>query len=481
MYLQDAYLLNIKHVASYLTNIGDNVITVGWDDTTKAAGHKMYNIKADHIAVHGPEGKKSLTNGFLENILHSGEDSAATYEEKLKILAILGDSTLDEIKNEVDFWMSDRAGDNETFRESMAIPETKNSKFCAHITLGVDNACNKVFREVEQRISVQNLISVKVGEKAFTSSGSSIHTLGEIAISKLLSPSHAAHSVSLYSEFVQWMEPEGIERQGFKSFTANRFGRIAQIANQFLKMKDQVLKFCDSVVDINSNKSILAVSVYIQSDWFSLCCKLYWKIANLVIFPLMDLLGIDERGKNLKNVRDCYGVRDCFKLKLLKIDDLCKHLKSGKGKDRLYSAMLKETSETLRCQLSAMPFFYDILEHDEAQNDELPGPNKLTYAPLTDLGCKSEFAWFDNRVKISAGTESVQSISRKGVISTNALLVDSSFDNLSDKERLDSWKWARTSEESSEVRKLETDFLATVKMSKKLVLAKKEEPKRKKI
>ena len=44
---------------------------------------------------------------------------------------------------------------------------------------------------------VLNLISVKVGEKAFILSGSSIHTLGEIAISKLLSPSHAAHSLSL--------------------------------------------------------------------------------------------------------------------------------------------------------------------------------------------------------------------------------------------------------------------------------------------
>ena len=142
--------------------------------------------------------------------------------------------------------------------------------------------------------------------------------------------------------------------------------------------------------------------------------------------------------------------------------------------------MLKETSETLRCQLSAMPFFYDILEPDEAQNYELPDPSKLTYAPTTNLGCESKFAWFDNRVKISGGTESVQSISRKRVICTNALLVDSSFDNLSDKERLDSWKWARTSEESSEVRKLERDFLATVKMSKKLVLAKKDELKRKK-
>ena len=83
MYLQDAYLHNTKNVASNLTNKGDNVITVGLDDTTKAAGHKMYDIKADHITVHGPEGKKSLTTGFMENISHSGEDSAATYEEKL--------------------------------------------------------------------------------------------------------------------------------------------------------------------------------------------------------------------------------------------------------------------------------------------------------------------------------------------------------------------------------------------------------------
>ena len=60
----------------------------------------------------------------------------------------------------------------------------------------------------------------------------------------------------------------------------------------------------------------------------------------------MDLLGIDERGKNLKNVRDWYGVRDFFKLKLPEIDDICEQLKSGNGKDRLYSAMLKETSET---------------------------------------------------------------------------------------------------------------------------------------
>ena len=463
MYLEDAYLLNLKRVANYLTNKEDNVITVGLDDTTKAAGHKLFDIKADHITVQGPSGKKILTTGFMENKSHSGEDGAEAYEEKLKILSILGDCTLDEMKNNIDFWMADRTGDNETFRESMGIPDSKSLKCCAHITLGVDNACDKVFREAEQKIGVHNLISVKVGEKAFSSSSSSIHTLGEIAISKLLSPNHTSHSVSLYSEFVQWMEQEGLERQGFKGFTANRFGRIAQIANQFLKLKDQIIRFFDTVVDINSNKLVLAVSVYIQSDWFSLCCELYGKIADLVIFPLMDLLGIDERGENLKDIRDWYGVKDFFKQKIPEIEELSRNLKDGNGKDRLYSAMLSESAETLRSQLAAMPFFNDILEFEAAADEDLPDPDKLVYAPLTNLGCESEFAWFDNRLKNSGGSELVQSISRKRVICTNGLLVDSSFDTTSDKERSKSWKWARTSEDTLEVKKLERNFLETIK------------------
>ena len=93
----------------------------------------------------------------MENKSHSGEDSAEAYEEKLKILAILGDCTVEEMKNNVDFWMSDRAGDNETFQESMGIPASKNLKCCAHVTIGIDNTCDKEFRNAEQRIGVQNM------------------------------------------------------------------------------------------------------------------------------------------------------------------------------------------------------------------------------------------------------------------------------------------------------------------------------------
>lgn len=66
-------------------------------------------------------GKKSLTTGFMENITLSGEDGAAGYEHKLEVLEILGDSTIDNIESGIDFWMTNRASDNETFLAKMGI------------------------------------------------------------------------------------------------------------------------------------------------------------------------------------------------------------------------------------------------------------------------------------------------------------------------------------------------------------------------
>ena len=41
-------------VTEELVNKGENVVTVGLDDTTQAAGHKSYDVKADHITISGP-------------------------------------------------------------------------------------------------------------------------------------------------------------------------------------------------------------------------------------------------------------------------------------------------------------------------------------------------------------------------------------------------------------------------------------------
>ena len=45
-YLEDASYMNLLMVAEELVNKGDNVVTAGLDDTTKAAGHKFYDVKA---------------------------------------------------------------------------------------------------------------------------------------------------------------------------------------------------------------------------------------------------------------------------------------------------------------------------------------------------------------------------------------------------------------------------------------------------
>ena len=299
---RQCFLLTYLLVAKQLINKGDDdVITVGLDDTTKAAGHKMYDVKADHITMSGPNvSQKTMTTGYSENISHSGADGAAAYELKLKCLATLAECDIDDIKCSIDFWMTDQAGDCATLLENLGVTKEKILKCSAHIILGADHAADKVFKNTEQKIGVQKLLHVTAGEKVFTSPGSSVHTLALIAISKLLSPSHAAHSILLYDEYTSWMETEGIEHTSFKGFTANRFGRIAEIAKEFLCRRQSIIDFFEAVVDTNSNKLVLAVSTYIQNDWFLCCAEIYSKLGDVFIFPLMDLLGIDDRGGNVE-------------------------------------------------------------------------------------------------------------------------------------------------------------------------------------
>ena len=90
LHLQDASYLSLEYVAQQILNKDDNIVTVGLDDTTKAAGHRCYDVKVDHITIAGPSGKrKSLTTGYVENVSHSSKDGAEAYEFKLMCLAIL--------------------------------------------------------------------------------------------------------------------------------------------------------------------------------------------------------------------------------------------------------------------------------------------------------------------------------------------------------------------------------------------------------
>ena len=98
----------------------------------------------------------------------------------------------------------------------------------------------------------------------------------------------------------------------------------------------------------------------------------------------------------------------------------------------------------------------------------------MIHVYLTNLGCESESAKLDNCMKICGGTTSLQILSLKNVVTTNAYLVDSYFMDKDNDEKRRECKWARTSEKTEIVRKMEKDFLATVKQSKILSLRKKE-------
>lgn len=64
-----------------------------------------------------------MITGFIENISHSGKDGADAYEFKLTCLAILAKSSLDEIKSQIDFWMTDRASDCRTLLENLGVDD----------------------------------------------------------------------------------------------------------------------------------------------------------------------------------------------------------------------------------------------------------------------------------------------------------------------------------------------------------------------
>ena len=132
----------------------------------------------------------------------------------------------------------------------------------------------------------------------------------------LLSPSHASHSVSMYNDFMQYLENNNEDPVKFKGFQANRFGRTAELSREFVKHQKQILQFFEDVVDENSNKLVLAVSTYIQNDWFSLCTKLYAKLGELIIFPLMNLFGIDRdtRHKGDDSKCDWFAVRQFLQI-----------------------------------------------------------------------------------------------------------------------------------------------------------------------
>ena len=122
---------------------------------------------------------------------------------------------------------------------------------------------------------------------------SSIHSLGLIAITK---PWLSIQFPGLYNDFKSWMKDNGVQREGFKGFVADWFGKIAELAQKYLKWGDSIQAFFSAIVDINSIRLVLAVSTFIHNDWFTCCSEICSIMADLVIYPMLELLRNDKKG-----------------------------------------------------------------------------------------------------------------------------------------------------------------------------------------
>ena len=59
-----------------------------------------------------------------------------------------------------DFWITDRAGDSDTCLDELGIASERRLKCNAHILLFVDQALDKVYKDVETSLGVQKLVGL---------------------------------------------------------------------------------------------------------------------------------------------------------------------------------------------------------------------------------------------------------------------------------------------------------------------------------
>ena len=341
-WLKDGAILSLRHLGNIILNKKDAVLTWGTDDTVKKAGNRLHDSKTSHITLQGPgTPRQTFTTGFDPNISHTGADSAYSLNTKLEMLAVLTSQTPDHLKNLIDFWIGDRADDVTKALEILGVESKKVLRCSAHITLGADTAVDKVFKMFENQIGVQNLIELTAGQSNFMNNNS-VFTMAMLAISKLLSYSHATLPYSLCVVYKNWRKTEGLDTKDFKGFSSNRFGRTAHLAKLFVQHRDDLVSFFDQCVDEQANKLVLAVSNYVVSDWLFMCAQAYCTVGELFIVPLCDILGIDQ-SKNQKNPnRSWPKVKEFLEERIVAMNRLVEETGEGSALEKLTSSAVKD-------------------------------------------------------------------------------------------------------------------------------------------
>ena len=168
----------------------------------------------------------------------------------------------------------------------------------------------------------------------FQCTKNSVWYLGLIALGKLLSPSHAQESISLYKDYKLFLKKESTSdestaelssmllKRGFKGFVSNRFGRIGELSTAFTEHKSLLNKYFELQVDEHSNKLVLAISCYMDSHWFRTCCEVSKFFFDILTQPLKSVLGIDEFKKSKHSERSWKSTKDFYSSKMEELDPI---------------------------------------------------------------------------------------------------------------------------------------------------------------
>ena len=262
-------------------------------------------------------------------------------------------------------------------------------------------------------------------------------------------------------------------KKGFLGFCSNRFGRRSALASMVLQYLPFLKEFMTENVDEFQNKLSLANSIYINNDWFILCCKVMAKFDQLVVTPLLMALGVDEHKKKHSEYRSWAGLKTFFSDKLIMLQEM--KVVTSSAFDLLVSKCASKIKQSMERQLSYVQFYND--DNDMTQEDK----DKLELCPLTNSNCEGEFAQLDNEIERVGGTVSIQTLSNRHLVASNKLFISEKWRSLTPAEQRLKFHWSRSSHQAKKVRTIGKEYMEKVKAAEKVSLKVKAEAKQKKL
>ena len=102
----------------------------------KAVGIRLHDVKNDHMPIRS-------------------EDQNTALKHKLEILALLtGEGvTVENLLEQINFWMSDRASDNIIVLDNVGVDEERRLKCINPFFLGADGALENTFQSFEEKVT----------------------------------------------------------------------------------------------------------------------------------------------------------------------------------------------------------------------------------------------------------------------------------------------------------------------------------------